>query len=481
MNPIAAVFLLVSALAILLLPRRWAPLPLMVGACYITRAQGLDLGPFSFTVVRILVVFGVLRVVVRREWLAGGLNRLDGLMVVWGILMVVTGLFHKDAIVNRLGLAFDGWGLYFLFRIFCRSADELFSLCRLTAMLLVPIAVEMVIEKVTAHNFFSVLGGVSASPAIRDGRIRAQGPFGHSILAGNIGAVTLPLMIGVWKMHRGTALIGIAACLAMVFASSSSGPIMSTGVAIFAMFCWRYRYQTRALQWAAILTYIGLEIVMEDPAYYIMARIDLAGGSTGWHRARLIDSAFSHLSEWWFAGTDYTRHWMPSGVAWSRDHTDITNHYLRMGVLGGLPLMVSFILVLMKGFSFVGRGLRQPDMPPQSQFLLWACGASLFAHTATCISVSYFDQSIVFLYLSLAATVGASYAGAVAATAPSPAAATARVIARPPVPARHASRSVSQPGPGSKPSRIVREVRRPASAAPQARESKGGRSESRRA
>ena len=35
--------------------------------------------------------------------------------------------------------------------------------------------------------------------------------------------------------------------------------------------------------------------------------------------------------------------------------------------------------------------------------MVWALGASLFANAATMISVSYFDQSFVFLYLKLAA------------------------------------------------------------------------------
>ena len=33
---------------------------------------------------------------------------------------------------------------------------------------------------------------------------------------------------------------------------------------------------------------------------------------------------------------------------------------------------------------------------------MWALGASLFSHAATFLSVSYFDQPVVFLYLTLA-------------------------------------------------------------------------------
>ena len=82
---------------------------------------------------------------------------------------------------------------------------------------------------------------------------------------------------------------------------------------------------------------ILLDLVMKAPAYYIIARADIIGGSTGWHRAALIDSAIRHLNEWWLIGTDYTRNWMVTGVSWSADNTDITNHYLYLGVLGGLP------------------------------------------------------------------------------------------------------------------------------------------------
>ena len=43
MTLFAIVFLLLNAAAILNLPRRWAPLPLLLGACYMTAAQSLNL------------------------------------------------------------------------------------------------------------------------------------------------------------------------------------------------------------------------------------------------------------------------------------------------------------------------------------------------------------------------------------------------------------------------------------------------------
>jgi hypothetical protein len=158
-----------------------------------------------------------------------------------------------------------------------------------------------------------------------------------------------------------------------------------------------------------VAAYLALAVVMNDPPYFIMARIDLTGSSTGWHRAELIRAAFAHLSEWWIAGTDYTRHWMPYGINWSPDHSDITNHYLQMGVLGGIPLMLLFGFGVSAGFGLVGRAL-QNDATPARPFYVWAIGASLFAHALTFLSVTYYDQSIAFFYLTLAATAATTTA-----------------------------------------------------------------------
>jgi hypothetical protein len=130
---------------------------------------------------------------------------------------------------------------------------------------------------------------------------------------------------------------------------------MSSIFAIGALLLWPYRHLMKTIRRATVLCYIVAELVMKAPAYYVLAHIDLTGSSTGWHRARLIESTIEHFDEWWLGGTDYTRHWMPTGVSWSENHTDITNHYIQMGVIGGFPLMLLFIATLWKGFSFVGK------------------------------------------------------------------------------------------------------------------------------
>ena len=407
MSGSAVIFVVISALGVLALPRRLAVVPLLVGACYMTLGQGISLGPFRFTVIRMLVMAGVIRVLMRNERPVGGLNGLDWSMIAWGACCIMISVFHNDptsALVYRMGLVYNGCGIYFLIRILCQSTEDVIRLIKITGFLLVPIALEMTSESFSGQNRFAILGGVPAQVAFRDGSFRAQGPFGHAILAGTVGALCVPLLLGIWRTHPKAAKIGLAASLTMVLTSASSGPVMTTVFGIVALVLWRWRHLMGRLRIALVITLCILQMVMKAPVYYLIARIDITGSSSSYHRAAIIEAALDHLHEWWFSGTDYTRHWMPYGVSWSEDHIDITNQYLQNGVNGGLPLMLLFIVGLWIAFRYVGQALRWiSDAPFAEKFMIWALGAGMFAHTATGISVNYFDQSIVFLYLNQAA------------------------------------------------------------------------------
>lgn len=406
MGPVAFALLSLCAAALMAAPRRWAALPFLAGGTYLPVGLTLELGPFNFYPLRLLIAVGFIRVLLRQERALNGFVGLDWAIVVWAAVAVITGVFHEDAsaaLVSRVGLVYTVCGLYFLLRIFCGSSDGVVQLLRVGTIVLMPVAVAMLVENATGQNLLALAGGVPAMSEVRSGQVRSQGPFAHSILAGTVGAVALPLAVALWPHHRRASIGGVAASLAMVFSSSSSGPLMSLAFAIAALLMWPARRHTRLLRWGVVLGYLVLDVVMNAPAYYVLAYIDLTGSSTSWHRAFLIETALAHWSEWWLIGTDHTRHWMPYGVPWSANHVDITNHYLRMGVDGGMPLLLTFMAVLAVGFAHVGRAGRvRGDESPARRVFVWAVGASLFAHAAAFISVSYFDQSVIFLYLTLA-------------------------------------------------------------------------------
>ena len=50
-----------------------------------TLGQGIEIGPFNFTVIRILLAVGFTRIILRGERLRGGLNGLDKLMIIFAV------------------------------------------------------------------------------------------------------------------------------------------------------------------------------------------------------------------------------------------------------------------------------------------------------------------------------------------------------------------------------------------------------------
>lgn len=178
---------------------------------------------------------------------------------------------------------------------------------------------------------------------------------------------------------------------------------MSFAAALGALFLWKWRHMTRTFRYIAVGMYLFLELAMSRPAYYVISKIDLTGSSTGYHRARLIESAIIHLHEWWLFGTDFTRHWMATGVTFSPNHADITNYYLAFGVNAGVPAIFLIIAVLWCAFKTVGRAMGAAvERESDDEFIYWCIGATIFAHAVTSISVAYFGQSMFFFWMPVA-------------------------------------------------------------------------------
>lgn len=416
MNGIGALFTVVASALLLSLPRRLAAIPLLLGAAYMTRGQVLELGPADFTVMRILVFVGFVRVLARGEHLAHGKNAVDRILIWWALTLLATSAFHvSGSLVFRAGIVWTDLGCYFLFRIFLQDAEDVERMFKVICAMAVPLALLMIFEKSAQQNPFGFLGGVNEVPLSREGQARATGPFAHPILAGTVGASCFGMACGLWKRHRTLALMGWFGGAGIVYACTSSGPILVILFIILGLMFWPLRRHMRAVRWLAFCSILALDAIMKDPVYFLMARIDISGGSQGYYRAQLIRSSIESLNEWWLAGTDYTRHWMASGQHANDSHTDITNHVLAMGVMGGLLLMSIFILLLIVSFRAAGRALRDNrNLPDRHRFLVWTLGAILFGHVMNFMSISLFDQSIVFFYFVLAA-IGACQTGPSAA------------------------------------------------------------------
>lgn len=406
MGLVPTLFFVVIALGMLAGQRKWAMAFFLIGCTYMTTGAGLVILGMNLPVFRLLLLVGILRSLTSKRPPGRGLTAMDKLMIAWCAWVMFASFFHEwtqgTGPKYMAGLMFDVLGFYLLVVSFCKTVDDLYDLFGILCWILAPIAVFMLIEQFAHRNVFSVFGGVPEIPLFRNGRFRAQGPFGHAILAGTVGAGCIPLALSTWHRGKIRAIVGVVSCLIMVGASASSGPVMSTMFVIFALVLWKKKPLVGFMVRTAIPLYIALSFVMEKPPYYLIARIDLTGASTGWHRSYLIDQTINHFGEWWLFGTDRTVHWMPSQGRTSEAHTDITNQYIAYGVNGGFLSLLIVLTLFWKAFRTAGRLARNEQLSVPNRFLFWCIGSCLFAHAASMMSVAYFRQSVFFLWLPVA-------------------------------------------------------------------------------
>jgi hypothetical protein len=383
------------------LPRRLAFLPLLIAACHAPYQAALG---GNFTAVRLVIIAGLIRAVGAGVFRLSWSSRLDRLLILWSVLALISAFGHETGtpFIYRSGLVLNVLGTYLYTRAFIPRIENVQLVLRSLIVVLIPLAALLMWEAISGQNAYAPFGTRRILAVVREDRARAAGPFGTPILAGTVGAICFPLMFALWRTHRTQAKIGMITCIVIVMASASSTPIGSLIVGVGALYLWRWRRDLRLIQIGAVVLLFILSLLSNRPLWYQIARIDFVGGSTGYHRARLLDQAFKHLNEWWLIGTDYTRHWMPYGLPTDPNHTDITSYYVHLGVIGGLPLMLCLIAIFWKCFVMLGRRIRQlrKERDPQ-EFFLWCVGCSLFSHAITCLTISYFDQLLVFFYMTV--------------------------------------------------------------------------------
>jgi len=225
----------------------------------------------------------------------------------------------------------------------------------------------------------------------------------------------VPFFVALWFTKTRTkllALLGFASSVTITLTSGSSGPVLALGCGLLGMAMWRVRKHMRKVRWGIALGLLGLAFVMKAPIWYLLARIDIFSGSTGYHRAYLIDRAVANLSDWWLVGTKSTAAWADA----DQHLFDVTSQYIRYGADGGVITMLLFIAIIVCSFRGVGRYVRGKERkePWSALICTWALGAALFAHVMNFLSVSYFDQNVVnwYMLLAMVSTVAGSYLGA---------------------------------------------------------------------
>ena len=408
-HPLIAVAVLIVAALLIALPRKHIIVPLLAGAILVPLDQIIIVGGLHFQMIRVLILAGWIRLIIVRassgnQVLSGGIKSIDYAVIFWSVFTAVDTLLlwqNSAALINQLGALYTVFGIYFLLRFLLRDAHDVVNAIKGLAYICAFVAIVMTIEQVTGHNPYAYVwaGAVEGGRTVmeRDGHFRAMACFAHPLLAGTFGGISMPLFFALWwkeKSSRKSAVIGILASTIIIWAANSSSPLLAYAGGFLAICLWPLRRRMRVLRWALVITLTALHLVMKAPVWALIARIDLTGSSSGYHRYQLVDQFIQRFGDWWLLGTK-------SNGDWGWDMWDLANQYVAVGETSGLLPFLCFIAIIVFGFKYIGKA-RKAAHDRTNERLIWALGAALFANVVAFFGISYYDQTMVAWYLLLA-------------------------------------------------------------------------------
>ena len=106
-HPGALAFTLAAGVLMLLLPQRYVIVPFLVAAVFIPIQQRLVIASLDFFMLRVLILFGWARLLVRSEYRGFKFNALDKGIILWAIASIISYTFLWEtwrAFLNRLGM-----------------------------------------------------------------------------------------------------------------------------------------------------------------------------------------------------------------------------------------------------------------------------------------------------------------------------------------------------------------------------------------
>lgn len=410
LSPLVAIWLLIAILLIFSRPRAQVLTVFLLSCFSIPIGQVVVLAGLHFTVLRILILTVLARMAASRQSpgacrFAGGFNAIDRAVVLWtvsAVIVISLQWMEAAALINALGSFVDAFGGYLAVRFLIPDREALRRTVKVLALVCVVQGACMINEQITHLNVFGYLGGASLGVTVRDGKIRSEGVIG-CINGGALAGVWIPMFIWLWSERRSRvfASAGLAGALAMVITSNSSTSWMAVAGALVGLAFWPLRNSMRLVRWAFALTLVALHMVMHGPVWSLIARIDLTGSSSSYHRYYLLDNCIRHFDQWWFLGYRHYDDW-----GWSM--WDLCNQFVAVAVTGGLLTLVFYILVFKRSFAAIGIARKQVQRDRSQEWLFWCLGSVLFAIVVAHFGINYMAQAMmgVFPLLSCISVAG---------------------------------------------------------------------------
>jgi hypothetical protein len=409
-TPVGLAALILTTVMVLMLPRKSVIVPLLLFLILIPGQQFVIAG-FHLFASRIVLILGCMRFLFKsgpiRRTLAAGFTPIDKVFLAWAICRSIAFVLlyrQGSAFANQVGFLWDALCGYFLIRCLVRDVADIRRIAKVFVVIAVIVAACMIYEHFKLTNIFGVFLGGQIAPRIREGKIRCRGPFEQEIIASVFGGTLVPFFLWLWTTPKAkiATVIGLISSVVITLTASSSTGISAAAIGVGTLCLWPLRKHTKKMRWMLVGVIAALALVMKAPVWFILAHVDLVGGSTGWDRANLIDQCIRHFSSWWLVGT-------ADNDTWGFFTFDLCNQFVAEAVQGGLATLILFLVLITRSFRRLGEAGKASTDKSQ-QWLLWSIGCILCAHIAGFFGISYFDQVKDWWYLTLSMIPAAAMA-----------------------------------------------------------------------
>lgn len=406
LNPAMAMAMLLIIALIFILPRNKIITPFLLGCFTIPLGQVLVLGGMHFTVLRILIIAALIRRAMSggispEGKFPGGFNGVDRMVILWVVslqILITLQWMDMQELIHNLGDFVDMFGGYLVVRFFIPDGEAVRRAIKVLAVVCIIQGACMLNEQIFHVNIFGYVGGLGPWVTVRDGKIRSEGVLG-GLNAGSFAGNIVPLFLWLWtdRKSRMLAYAGLVGGTVMAFTCNSSTSLMAFGAAALGIFFWPLRKKMRLVRWGLSLTLIALHLVMKAPVWALIARVDLTGSSSGYHRYQLVDNCIRHFSDWWLLGyKGYDK--------WGDMMFDMCNQFVVQAVGGGLLALVAYITIFSRSFGAIGKARKKVEGDRGREWALWCLGATLFSVVVSHFGINYPAMMEIGLFILWTAT-----------------------------------------------------------------------------
>ena len=367
-------------------PMQVLPAVLVVYACMLPREltfeiAGVAFQPFRLVLTLLLPV--LLAQAARQHLRTSFVDYLVVFAAIWFFLSLTVTESLDVALVTGLS---DGLNLAFAYlagRVSIRTSKDFQSFVYAIIPGLFFCAVIMAVESITHTHYLRpavgrLMGTAGLPPAVdlRNGLMRARGPFNHNILAGVFLSSFVPIIWYVVQkpVWRAIGLAGVAGFFFSLASTGVLGFVLGSGL-IFTNYLHRLTKAPvfPAVVGAALFAMVFIEVFSGSGVFAFIIRNLTFSPATGYYRIAIWSNAGADVMNHPIFGIGLREYQRPSWMV----ATSVDAHWLLITLRHGFPLGMAVLVAMVSSAAMSLRGAWSPyGLDQRAGF---AIGFSLFA------------------------------------------------------------------------------------------------------